>query len=226
MLISAYLTVAAVPVFAQDTLPYPVKPLDQPISMSYRDLETVSLEGNLTFSLFKQGQKTQTQSLDFQGTMSSHTVGNDLELSFEGRLGTSQTQRVRCLMRRTGVVLKCAPEATFRFPFYDREAYKSGYTLTIPFATIDGIGRVLNGKVRGTSIIGSRQLMVVDFADHRAERTGAIDVVLDVTGYAYVDIATGYPVELDASAEIVGAFSDFDRLQMHMKQEYTFSSVQ
>ncbi len=195
--------------------------------MSYRDLDAVNLHGTVTFSLFKQEQKTQTQSLAFEGTMSSRTAGNDLELSFQGRLGTTQTQHVLCLMRRTGEVLKCTPEARFRFPFYDRESYKSGDTLTMPFGTIDGVGRLLNGKVRGTSVIDQRQVLAIDFAEHRVEKIGTSDIVLDVTGYAYMDIATGYPVEMDASAEVIGPLSpNIDRIVMRMKQGYTFPAAQ
>ena len=49
-------------------------------------------------------------------------------------------------------------------PLYDREAYKSGDTVTLPFVTIDGVGRVLNGKIRGTSLIAQRRVLVIDFA--------------------------------------------------------------
>lgn len=227
ILIAAPLTIAAISVWAQETLPHPVKPLDQPVSMSYRDVDAASFDGNMTFSLFKQGQRTQTQSLTYEGTMSSRTVGSDVEVSFEGNFGTTQTQRVLCLLRRTGEVLKCTPEANFRFPVYDRESYKLGDMVTIPFIEIGGVVRPLNGKVRGTAAIGQRQALAIDFAEHRTEKVGTTDVVFDVTGYAYMDIATGYPMEIEASAEVIGALSpDLDRVEMRMKQKYEYPAAQ
>jgi hypothetical protein len=228
-MIAVFMAAGAIPSNAQNTLTSPVKPLDQPIEMAYRDLDTAIIEGSVSVTLSKQGRETHAQSHTIQGTTSASAVGSDLILYFNVGVDSGQPEESTCQMRRTGEVLKCSDDTKMTLPLYDRETYKSGDTVTMPFVTIDGVGRVLNGQIRGTSIIAKRQVLVVDFADKRVEKIkvkGAsvpMDLTWEMEGYAYLDIATGYPVEMEASMEMVGPPTpDFDLARASMKLRYGF----
>jgi hypothetical protein len=228
-LVAIILATAAFPCDAQNTLASPVVPLDQPIEMAYRDLDRVGISGSVSVTIFKDGQETHAQSHTFEGTTSASTVGNTVLLYTNAGVDSGQPEESTCQMRPTGEVLECSDDSQMTFPLYDHETYKSGDTVTLPFITIDGVRRVLNGKIRGTSLIARRQVLVIDFAERRAEKinvkgaAGPMDLIWEMAGYAYLDIATGYPVEMEASMEMIGPPTrDFDRARAIMKLKYSF----
>jgi hypothetical protein len=227
-LVTVFLT-TAIPCDAQNILASPVVPLDQPIEMAYRDLETVGVEGSISVTLSKHGRETHTQTHTFAGTTSASTVGEHVLLHFNVGVDSGEPEESTCQMRRTGEILKCSDDFKMTLPLYDRETYKSGDTVTLPFVTIDGVGRVLNGKIRGASLIAQRRVLVVDFTDRRAEKinvkgaSAPMDLTWEMAGYAYLDIATGHLVEIEASMEMVGPPTrDFDRARAFMKLKYAF----
>lgn len=229
VLAAVFLTAGAIPCDAQNTLASPVVPLDQPIEMAYRDLDTVRVDGSVSVTLSKDGQETLAQSHTFEGTTSASATGDNVLLYFNVSVDSGQPKESTCQIRRTGEALKCSDDGKMTLPLYDRETYVSGDTVTLPFITIDGIRRMLDGKIRGTSLIAQRRVLVIDFADRRAEKIkvkGAdslMDLVWEMSGYAYLDIATGYPVEMEASMEMIGPPArEFDHARAAMKLKYAF----
>ena len=228
-LVAVFLATGTVPCDAQNTLASPVVPLEQPIEMAYRELDTVGISGSVSVTLFKDGQETHVQSHTFEGTTSASTVGDAVLLNTNAGVDSGQPEESTCQIRPTGEVLECSDHSPMALPLYDRETYKSGDTVTLPFITIDGVQRVLNGKIRGTSFVARRQVLVIDFAERRAEKirvkgaASPMDLVWEMAGYAYLDIATGFPVEMEASTEMIGPPTpDFDRARAIMKLRYTF----
>lgn len=129
-------------------------------------------------------------------------------------------------MKKTGALLKCksgAPPANF--PLYDRQAYKSGDPIKLPYFTINGVSQDMYGVVQGKSSVGRRSVLVVDVAESRQEKltdpnNGSVfDAHLTASGHVYLDLATGFPLEAELSMEATGAFPALDRMKLYIHQE-------
>lgn len=226
-LVAVFLVAGSFPCEAQSTLANPMVPLDQPIKMAYRDLGVVSVNGSVSVTLSKDGQEAHAQSHTFDGTTSARAAGSEVLMHFNVSVDSGPSEESTCQIRATGEVLQC--DSNMMLPLYDRETYSSGDIVTLPFVTIDGVRRTLDGKIRGTAMVAQRQVLVIDFADRRMEKinvkgaSAPMDLTWEVAGYAYLDIETGYPMEMEASMQMAGPPTrEFDRISALMKLKYTF----
>jgi hypothetical protein len=228
------MVIGATPCLAQSELSAPLEAVNEPIVMSYGELDTVNLAADISVVIFKGGQSMRSIKDRIGGTLSAHIVNGILELSVTGLSNLSITDNsisksvspTTCWIHKTGRLLACSPQAKVIYPLYERPNYKSGDTMKVPFVTVNGTEWIVDGKVRGKSKVGQRPVLVVDFAEERQGMMGASDIDAAVTGYAYLDLATGHPIQMQLTADVSGAFRDHDRVLMNLQLDYAMPGIE
>ena len=218
-------TIATAPCQAQSTLAGPVEPVHEPVAMSYGALDAVDAALDLSVAYFKNGKQVRQITDKLEGLLDARVVGDNLEISMKGYSHVSVTdeshaksvEQMSCLIRQTGQQLECRAEGKVRYPLLDRPGYRTGDTMTLPFGTINDATWDVSGTVKGRSKVGQRPVLVVAFADRREDPLGNSVVISVVTGYAYLDLALGHPVQMELVVDMRGQFRDHDRMLITLR---------
>lgn len=222
------LAVGAAPCLAQTKLTGPIEAIDVPIAVQYGEVSGASVSAEIFVDYYKNGEKIRTVEERFEGKTDARRVGENLELlmtdfpsvSFSNESHTESRSDMRCLMRTTGEQLEC-DRGGVAFPALDRPGYKTGDTVTFPTALFNGTAWDLGGTVIGKSRIGQRSVLVVEFASSRKDKIEGQEIETDVSGHGYLDLAVGYPLQLELATEYRGPFKGFDRVLTVLRVKYS-----
>ena len=139
-------------------------------------------------------------------------LGSPPQPSEQGRDAPEPIPVTTCFMLTSGKRLDCDTNSKFILPIYEHAAYGTGDDLSLPLFDLNSEPWTIGGTVRGKALYEGRQVLLIDFAGTRNEVMQGTNYRVDVSGYAYLDTATGFPLVMSITMDIQGPMKNLDRV--------------